>query len=124
MGTPGATAGPTSPRLPDDARIPVRTGGRVVFVDPREIDWVESLANYVRLYGRGRSLRHRATMDEMEALLGPAFVRIRRSVLVRSSAILYCEPLGKGSWVIVLHDQTRLTSSRYYRAQLAPLFGE
>ena len=115
---------PTPARLPGDPRIPLRAEGRVVFVDPREIDWVESLANYVRLHARGRSLRHRATMDDMERILGPGFVRIRRSILVRSSAILYCEPLGKGSWVVVLHDQTRLTSSRYYRAQLAPLFGE
>jgi two-component system LytT family response regulator len=105
-------------------RIPVRTQGRVVFVDPREIDWVESLGNYVRLHGRGRSLRRRATMDDMEAELGPAFIRIRRSVLVRAGAILYCEPMGKGSWVVVLHDQTRLTSSRYYRNQLGALLGE
>jgi two-component system LytT family response regulator len=107
-----------------DRRIPVRTQGRIVFVDPREIDWVEALGNYVRLHGRGRSLRHRATMDEMEALLGPGFVRIRRSVLVRATAILYCEPLGKGSWIVVLHDQTRLTSSRYYRERLGTLIGE
>ena len=107
-----------------DRRIPVRLRGRVVFVDPLEIDWVESLGNYVRLHGRGRSIRHRATMDEMEAVLGATFVRIRRSVLVRATAILYCEPLGKGSWVVVLHDQTRLTSSRYYRAQLGTLLGE
>ena len=95
-----------------------------MFVDPREIEWVEALGNYVRLHARGRSLRHRATMDEMEALLGSGCVRIRRSVLVRATAILYCEPLGKGSWVIVLHDQTRLTSSRYYREQLGTLLGE
>jgi two-component system LytT family response regulator len=107
-----------------DHRIPVRTQGRIVFVDPREIDWVEALGNYVRLHARGRSLRHRATMDDMESLLGPRFVRIRRSVLVRATAILYCEPLGKGSWVVVLHDQVRLTSSRYYREQLGTLIGE
>ena len=105
-------------------RIPVRTQGRIVFIDPREIDWVEALGNYVRLHARGRSLRHRATMDEMEAQLGPGFVRIRRSVLVRGTAILYCEPLGKGSWVVVLHDQTRLTSSRYYREELGTLIGD
>ena len=107
-----------------DRRIPVRTQGRIVFIDPREVDWVEALGNYVRLHARGRSLRHRATMDDMETLLGSGFVRIRRSVLVRATAILYCEPLGKGSWTVVLHDQTRLRSSRYYREQLGTLIGE
>ena len=119
--TPSESA---SARVTGDPRIPVRSDGRVVFVDPREIDWIESLGNYVRMHGRGRSLRHRATMDEMEALLGPSFVRIRRAVLVRATAILFCESLGKGSWVVVLHDQTRLTSSRYYRAQLGAILGE
>jgi two-component system, LytTR family, response regulator len=105
-------------------RIPVRLDGRIVSVDPGEIDWVESLGNYVELHGRERTLRHRSTMDAMETLLGPSFVRIRRSLLVRATAILFCESLGKGCWVVVLRDQTRLTSSRYYRAQLGAVLGE
>jgi two-component system LytT family response regulator len=107
-----------------DPRMPVRVDDRIVFVDPGEIDWVESLGNYVELHWRGRTLRHRSTMGSMEELLGPSFVRIRRSILVRATAILVCESLGKGTWVVVLHDQTRLTSSRYYRAQLGAVLGE
>jgi two-component system LytT family response regulator len=57
----------------------------------------------------------------MALLLGEDFVRIRRSTLVRVGAIRYCEPLGRGSYVLVLHDNTRLTSSRYYRDQLDPI---
>jgi DNA-binding LytR/AlgR family response regulator len=63
-------------------------------------------------------------MDEMEAQLGAPFVRIRRSTLLRVGAVEYCEPWGKGSYVFVLRDRTRLTSSRYFRARLAPLFGD
>ena len=115
-------AAPAAPAAPD--RIPVRASGRVVLVSPAEIDWVEALGNYVRLHGRGGAVRHRATMDEMEARLGAAFVRIGRSTLVRAAAIRYCEPLGKGSWVVVLHDGTRLTSSRQFRERLGALLGE
>jgi two-component system LytT family response regulator len=112
------------PPAPGDRRLAIRRQGRILLVDPEEIDWVEALGNYVRLHRRGGALQHRATMEEMTAILGPAFVRIRRSALVRSSAVRYCEPLGKGSYVLVLHDNTRLTSSRYFRNQLAPLLGE
>ena len=123
-GARAAAGAAAAPGDAGDARIPVRTQGRVVLVRPDEIDRVEALGNYVRLHGRGGALRHRATMDEMEALLGPAFVRVARSTLVRSAAVRYCEPLGKGSWVLVLHDGTRVESSRHYRDRLTALLGE
>lgn len=113
---------PTPP--PDDGRIAVRRDGRIVLVSPAEIDWVEARGNYVRLHGRSGPLLHRATVDQMAVRLGAGFVRIRRSVLVRTGAIRYCEALGRGSYVLVLHDNTRLTSSRYFRHRLVPLLGE
>ena len=109
---------------PEPRRLAVHAGGRVVFVASQEVVWVEALGNYVNLHVRGGALRHRATMEEMEALLGPTFVRIRRSALVRADAVRWCEPMGKGSWVLVLHDGTRLTSSRYFRDRLDALLGE
>jgi two-component system LytT family response regulator len=116
----------TPPAVPDgaDRRLALRDGGRIVFVRPEEIDWADADGNYVLLHVGPRAIRHRATMDEMEALLGAAFVRIRRSTLLRVGAVEYCEPWGKGSYVFVLRDRTRLTSSRYFRARLAPLFGD
>ena len=104
-------------------RLAVRSGARVAFVAPEEIAWVEALGNYVNVHVRGGAVRHRATMDEMEALLGAAFVRIRRSALVRMAAVRWCEPMGKGSWVVALDDGTRLTSSRYYRDRMERLLG-
>ncbi len=109
--------------LAGDARLRVRHDGKIILVNPREIDWLESVGNYVRLHIRGATLTHRATMDGAQATLGAGFVRIRRSAMVRASAVRYCEPMGKGSYVVVLHDGTRLTSSRYYRNQLAALVG-
>jgi two-component system LytT family response regulator len=114
---PSATEGAAAPR------IHVRQEGRVILLDPREILWIESVGNYVTIHARTGSVRHRATLTEMEASLGDGFVRIRRSTLVRVDAVRYCEPYGKGSFVIVLHDKTKLISSRYFRAGLAPLLG-
>jgi len=114
---------PGEPAPPAERRLAVHAGGRVVFVSPREILWVEALGNYVNLHVRGGAVRHRATMDEMEATLGAAFMRVRRSALVRTDAVRYAEPLGKGSWILVLHDGTRVASSRYFRDRLDALLG-
>lgn len=106
-----------------DERIALRDGGTVHFVRPLEVDWVESRGNYVVVHLRGgATLRHRATMDAMEARLGPRFLRIRRSTIARASAVRRCEPVGGGAYVLVLEDQTRLTSSRYFRDRVEALF--
>jgi two-component system LytT family response regulator len=115
-----AAADPPEPQR----RLAVRHDGRIVFVEPGDIEWVEAQGNYVALHLRDQVLRHRATMEEMEALLGHSFVRIRRSTLIRADAVRYCEPWGKGSFVFVLRDQTRLTSSRYFRHRLRGLLGD
>lgn len=113
-----AATGRTAPRT----RLAVHGSGRIQFVSADEIDWIESQGNYVELHlGSGIRLRHRATMDGIAELLGPDFVRIRRSTLVRVAAIRFCEPWGKGSYVIVLNDQTRLKTSRHFRNQLIGL---
>jgi two-component system LytT family response regulator len=105
----------------DDNRIAVRTDGRIYFVRPEEIQWLESHGNYVTLHLRGATLRHRATVEQMTDLLGADFIRIRRSTLVRARAIRACEPEGKGSYVVILEDGTRLQSSRFFRSHLSPL---
>ena len=106
------------------ARLPVRENGRVTFLDPATIDWIEAAGNVVRIHSSGRTHLHRATMDAMEAMTGAAFVRVRRSALVRVGAIAYCEPYGRSTWVLVLRSGARVVSSRYFSANLRRLFGE
>ena len=122
--TESTASGATSATTPTaSARLRVRHEGRVILIDPRDVDWIESTGNYVHLHVRGSRFRHRATVDEMHALLGDGFVRIRRSTMVRIGAVKYCEPYGKGTYAIVLYDQTRLLSSRYFRKELRSLLG-
>ena len=104
-----------------DNRLAIRDQGRVHFVRPEEISWLESQGNYVTLHLRGRTLRHRATVDQMAEALGASFIRIRRSTLVRALSVRMCEAEGKGSYIITLDDGTRLQSSRFFRTHLGPL---
>jgi two-component system LytT family response regulator len=112
-----------APERKTAARMVVKDAGRVMFVRPAEIDWVDASGNYVSLHvGRERHLL-RETMAGMEERLDPErFVRISRSVIVNLDRVKEIQPLFNGSYAFVLTDGTRLESSRRYRQKLAALF--
>ncbi|HEX6134115.1 MAG TPA: LytTR family DNA-binding domain-containing protein [Longimicrobiales bacterium] len=103
-------------------RLVVRSGGRILILRVADIDWVEAASNYVRLHAGGREYLLRETMTALESKLDPAdFVRIHRSTIVRVDRIRELEPLFQGDYVVILDDNTRLTSSRGYREKLQEL---
>jgi two-component system, LytTR family, response regulator len=103
-------------------RVVIRTGVRIVFLRIDEIDWMEAEGNYVRLHVGKKSHLLRETMSRLEARLDPAsFLRIHRSTIVNIDRIKEMESLFHGEYVLVLHDGTKLTSSRGYRDRLRVL---
>jgi len=52
-------------------RIPVPSKGRFLFLNVRDLDWVEAEGNYLRLHGNGVSHLVRGNMNEMESKLDP-----------------------------------------------------
>lgn len=103
-------------------RLVVRSGGRILILRVGDVDWVEAASNYVRLHAAGKEYLLRETMTALEAKLDPMqFVRIHRSTIVRVDRIRELEPLFQGDYVVILSDNTRLTSSRGYREKLQEL---
>src|SRR5439155_11387125 len=106
-------------------RIVVRETGRVTFLKPDEIDWVEAEGNYVCLHVGAKSYLLRETMAEAETrLLAKKFLRVSRSALVNLERIKEWQPLFHGDSVLVLKDGTRLTVSRVYREKLDQLVAQ
>lgn len=105
----------------DATRVPVKAGGRIVFVAAGDIDWVEAAGNYVRLHVGSQVHVVRRTVERMGQRLGAGFVRIRRSALVNMRAVISLEPYAKGSYLVLLRNGDRLTSSRHYAAHLKVL---
>lgn len=100
-------------------RIPVRTGSRIRLVPVDEVDYFRAETNYVRLHLGERSHLVRDTLTGLEARLDPArFLRVHRSLIVNLARIREVEPLFAGEYVLTLHDGTRLTSGRSYRARI------
>ncbi len=65
------------------ARIVIRSGERLILLEPRQIVWVQSSGDWLLVHSDLETLRCRTTMHEFQCSLDPAaFVRIHRSALV------------------------------------------
>lgn len=106
-------------------RIPLKLDGRVIFLRPADIDWIEAQDNYVKLHaGRGDAHMVRDTLASFEARLDPKkFLRIARSTIVNIDRVREMQPMFHGEWVVILHDGTKLTMSRGYREGLEKHMG-
>jgi two-component system, LytTR family, response regulator len=105
-------------------RLVIRETGRVTFLKPEEIDWIEADGNYLRLHTGKNSHMLRETMHAAEARLEPKkFLRISRSVLVNLERVREWQPLFHSDSVVILENGTRLTVSRLYRGKLDRLVG-
>jgi two-component system LytT family response regulator len=110
-------------RTPSE-RLLVKSEGRILFLKPAEIDWVEAVGDYLKLHVAGDSHLLRATMGEMETRLGAAgFARIHRSRLVNLDRVKELRPVSEGEAVIVLKNGTRLSASRSGIKDLKGLLG-
>lgn len=106
------------------ARVAVRSGDRVVFVKPADIDAVEAVGNYVRiLRGAERFLvRQRLSMME-QRLQSHGLVRIQRSVLVNVERVAELRRQSKDQYVVVLTSGVKYRLSPNYRALLEKAMG-
>jgi Response regulator of the LytR/AlgR family len=105
-------------------RLVIKSDGRMFFVRPSDIGWVEASANYVRLHARGESYILRESMKHMESRLpGHAFVRIHRSAIVNLDHVRELQPWFHGEYIVILNDGTKLTASRAYAPRLRQLIG-
>ena len=107
---------------PEADRLVVKTGGRVVFLDVDEIDWIEAAANYIRVHSGKESYLVRESIGGIcERLVPGLFVRIHRSIIANICKIKELQPCNTGEYIVVLKDGKELPSSRGYRGELQQL---
>ena len=76
-------------------RIVVKAAGRVFFLRPDEVDWMEAAGNYVRPHVGKEAYLVRETMKGLEERLDPdTFIRVHRSRIVNLDA---CGSSSRGS---------------------------
>jgi two-component system LytT family response regulator len=107
------------------ARLTVKADGRLVFVKPDDIVWVEAADNYVVLHLREGRLMLRETLTTLETRLDPDnFTRINRSALVHLDQVRELQPTFHGDYVVLLRDGTKLPLSRSLRGRLGRFTGD
>lgn len=105
---------------PQGPRVMVKSGGRVLFVDVPQIDWVEAEGNYARLHmasGDQHLVRH--TMAELLGRLGETwFARVHRSAIVNVARVRELRVAQGGDYDVVLKTGTWVPLSRACREHL------
>jgi two-component system LytT family response regulator len=101
----------------DRHRFVVRDRDTVLFVEPAQIDWIESDGNYVTLHLGHEAHSMRETLAVLEARLDATlFVRISRSVIANAQSVRSIHRLANGQAILRLTHGTELRVSRRCRA--------
>ncbi len=109
------------------SRLAFKSEGRVVFLKPDEIVWVEAADNYVLLHLTDTTrLIVRETLTAIEERLSSSdFARVNRSALVRLDCVRELQPTFHGDYTVILRDgATRLPLSRTQRGQFAKFIAD
>jgi two-component system, LytTR family, response regulator len=97
----------------------LKKDGRSYFLRVRDIDWVESSRNNVRLHVGSEVHVMQETTAGLEARLDPRkFMRIHRSTIVHIERIKEMHPWFNGDYSVTMRDGTQLTMSQTYRDKL------
>ena len=103
-------------------RFTVRARDRIYFVDPDDVQWIESEGDYVALHDGEDTHLVRKTMKELEARL-PAdrFLRVHRSYIVNVDYVEELRPLDHGTYRLHMAAGTPLKTSRGYSENVEAL---
>jgi len=97
----------------------LKADGKNIFVKVKDIDWIESSRNNVRIHvGQTIYLLHETTSAIASRLDPKKFLRIHRSAIVNIERIKELHPWFNGDYAVVLRDGTQLTLSSSYRDRL------
>ncbi len=94
-------------------RVVVKDRHKIHIIPVDQIRYIESMDDYVMIYtSEGRHMKQK-TMHYFEASLDTKeFVRIHRSYIVKVSQINEIQQYEKESYIVILHDKTKLKVSK------------
>jgi two-component system, LytTR family, response regulator len=97
-------------------RFMVRSGGRMSFVEPHEVEWVEAAGNYAILHVGSANHMVREKMSALEEQLGPkGFMRVSRSAIVNLRKVKELRASSDGEHAVLLENDVRVPVTRAWR---------
>ena len=94
-------------------RVVVKDRHKIHIIPVDQIRYIESMDDYVMIYtNEGRHMKQK-TMKYFESALNPKnFTRIHRSYIVKLEEINEIQQYEKESYIVILHDKTKLKVSK------------
>jgi DNA-binding LytR/AlgR family response regulator len=120
---PGGTPSSEEAEMPAGCLV-IRDGGQHRVQTIADVRWADAQGNYVRLHTPGGRTLMRTTMQELEARLGAAFLRIHRGTIVNLSAVRTFGRDDGGRQVVRLDDGTVLRVGRAHAERLRAVLGD
>ncbi|MGC5799900.1 LytR/AlgR family response regulator transcription factor [Sphingomonas sp. NFX23] len=98
--------------------LEIRDGSRTSFIALDSIDRVDAAGHYLCVHAAGEVHLMRTSIAELSERLGPEFIRVHRSALVRIDRVLAIVDRRNGDGDIHLAGGSTVALSRTYRALL------
>jgi two-component system LytT family response regulator len=100
------------------APLMVRSGATTRYVAVELIQAVESAGHHQCVHAAGEVHVVRQPIAALVARLGPGFVRVHRSIIVRAALVQSMETARNGDGIVTMRDGKRFRLSRVHRAEL------
>jgi len=101
------------------SRVGINANGKILFIDPAEVNAVEAQGNYILLRRGPDSYLLRSSISELAEKLEPyGFIRIHRSVLVNTSYVQEIEPWPPERYLLRMRGGKEYTVTRTYKGNL------
>ncbi|MDQ3673349.1 MAG: LytTR family DNA-binding domain-containing protein [Gemmatimonadota bacterium] len=98
------------------SRIGVKVNGRILFLDPDEIYWIQARDDLARIHLAETAYDVREPLSHLEARLPrDKFLRVHRSTIVNTSHVREAQPFDQGDQLLLLRNGKRITTGRSYR---------
>ena len=104
--------------VPATERLVVRTEGRVVFVSPADVEWIEACGNYAVIHAGGARHITRQPLHTLQRRLALTFSRVHRSALINLRYVASLKLAPHGECDVILRSGRTLRVTRRFRPQL------
>lgn len=107
----------------DTGRLSLTSGGRTIFLDAADVQYVKAAGNYVEVFTQSGMHLVRMTLSTMEKLLNTTgqHIRVHRSYIVNLRSIKTISPNGKGEVILILSINQKLPVGRKYKTKVTQM---
>lgn len=104
--------------------LPVKMSGRIYFLDPMEIEYVEAAGYYIEVFAKNKKHLIRQSLTQLEEHLDSRqFIRIHRSVIINIAYLKEIVREGANDFSVRMTNDTTFKISRSYKAEVFDKIG-